>query len=462
MAEEIYDVAVIGSGPGGYVAALRAAELGLKTVCIEKDNTFGGTCLNVGCIPSKALLQSTEVYAFLKEDGELQGIMANGLQFDFNKTQKRKGDIVQGLVAGIKGLFKQGKVTAKLGTAQFISPSRVSVTGEGKSEEIEARSFIIATGSQPSALPFLPFDEKLVVSSTGALSLEAPPKTMVVIGAGVIGVELASVYNRLGTDVTIIEMLDRVCPTMDFAASKMLLQLLKKQGLKFHLSAKLLKGTKNSNNVDLEVEIDGKPQKFSADVVLVAVGRRPYSQGLGLDKIGIAVDKRGFLPVDGNFRTQHANIYAIGDLIDGPMLAHRASIEGIAAAEIIAGLHPTVNYMAIPNVIYTHPEVAAVGLTEQEALEKGLKIKIGTASFKANARARCQGYAEGMVKVIAEAQNDYLIGVHIVGPQASELIAEAAVAIDRKATIKDMAAICHAHPTLAETIYEAVLSMAHK
>lgn len=462
MTQEVYDVAVIGSGPGGYVAALRAAQLGLKTVCIEKDATFGGTCLNVGCIPSKALLQSTEYYALLKEDGDQHGIIAGDLQFDFNKTQKRKEGIVQGLVTGISGLFKQGKIVTKLGTAQFISPTRISISANGKTEEIEARNFIIATGSQSTALPFLPFDEKLIISSTGALSLKAPPKTMAVIGAGAIGLELASVYNRLGTDVTIIEMLDRVCPTMDAALSKMLLQLLKKQGLKFHLGAKLLTGTKNSESVDLEVEIEGKAQKINVDVVLVAIGRRPYSQGLGLDAIGVAVDKRGFIPVDANFRTQHANIYAIGDLVDGPMLAHKASIEGVAVAEIIAGLHPTINYMTIPNVVYTHPEVASVGLTEKEALDKGVQIKIGTASFKANARARCIGYAEGMVKVIAEAQNGYLIGVHIIGPQASELIAEGAVAIDRKATVQDMAALCHAHPTLAETIYEAVLSIAHK
>lgn len=461
MPEEIYDLAVIGSGPGGYVAALRAAQLGLKTVCIEKDSTFGGTCLNVGCIPSKALLQSTEYYALLKEDGDLHGIIAKDLQFDFSKTQKRKGEIVQGLVAGISGLFKQGKITTKQGTAKFLSPTRISITGNGKSEELEARNYILATGSQPTALPFLPFDEKLVISSTGALSLAVPPKTMVVVGAGVIGVELASVYKRLGTEVTIIEMLDRVCPTMDAAASKMLLQLLKKQGLKFHLSAKLLRGTKNSSSVDLEVEVEGKLQKLTADIVLVAVGRRPYSQGLGLETIGIAVDSKGCVPVDGNFRTQHPTIYAIGDLIEGPMLAHRASIEGIAVAEIIAGRHPHVNYMAIPNVVYTHPEVASVGLTEQEALDKGLQIKTGIASFKANPRARCMGSSEGMVKVIAEAQNGYLIGVHIVGPLASELIAEAAVAIDRKATISDMAALCYAHPTLAETIHEAILNVVH-
>lgn len=461
MPEEIFDLAVIGSGPGGYVAAIRAAQLGLKTVCIEKDATFGGTCLNVGCIPSKALLQSTEYYALLKEDGEQHGIIAKDLQFDFIKTQKRKEEIVQGLVAGISGLFKQGKVTAKRGTAKFISPTRISILENDKTEEIEARNFILATGSQPTALPFLPFDEKRVISSTGALSLAAPPKTMVVIGAGVIGVELASVYKRLGTDITIVEMLDRVCPTMDAAVSKMLLQLLKKQGLKFHLSAKLLSGTKNGSQVNLEVELEGKQQKMSADVVLVAVGRRPYSQGLGLEAIGIAVDGRGFVSVDNNFRTKYANIYAIGDLIEGPMLAHRASIEGIAVAEIIAGKHPHVNYMAIPNVVYTHPEVASVGLTEQEALGKGLQIKTGIASFKANPRARCMGYNEGMVKVIAEAKSGCLVGVHIVGPQASELIAEAAVAIDRKATLQDMAALCHAHPTLAETIHEAILNAVH-
>lgn len=462
MPEEIYDVAVIGSGPGGYVAALRAAQAGLKTVCIEKDSTFGGTCLNVGCIPSKALLQSTEYYALLKEDGEVHGIVAGDLRFDFDKTQKRKQEIVQGLVAGITGLFKQAKVATKQGTARFMTPTRISLTSNGKSEEVEARHFILATGSQPSALPFLPFDEKVVVSSTGALSLKAPPKKMVVIGAGVIGVELASVYNRLGTDITVIEMLDRVCPTMDTAVSKTLLQLLKKQGLRFHLSAKLLQGSKTDSGVELNAEIDGKRETLNADVVLVAVGRKPYSEGLGLDVIGIEKDKRGFVPVDGNFATAHANIYAIGDLIEGPMLAHRASIEGIAVAEIIAGLKPYVNYMTIPNVVYTHPEVAAVGITEQEAIEKGLKIKIGTSSFKANARARCMGFPEGMVKVIAEDKNGYLVGVHIVGPQASELIAEPAMAIERKSTLADVAALCHAHPTLSETFHEAVLNCLHK
>jgi dihydrolipoamide dehydrogenase len=452
-----YDVAVIGSGPGGYVAALRASELGLKTVCIEKDPTFGGTCLNVGCIPSKALLESTEAYAFFKEEAAHHGILAKDVSYDFLKMQQRKQEIVQGLVSGISGLFKQHKVETKQGKATFISPTRIRIQGVGGQEDIEAKQTILATGSEPTALPFLPFDEKKIVSSTGALSLPMVPKKMVVVGAGVIGVELASVYRRLGTEVTIIEMLDHICPTLDSALSKLLLQLLKKQGLQFHLGAKLLRGQQDANGVQLTVEIEGKEQRLSADVALIAVGRRPYSEGLSLSEIGIATSK-GFVPVDGNFRTLIPHIFAIGDLIEGPMLAHRASIEGIAVAEIIAGKQPRLNYVTIPNVIYTHPEVATVGLTEQEAKNAGLDIKIGTSFFKANGRARCIGYAEGIVKVIAEAKSSRLIGVHMIGPQVSEMIAEASLALDQKATIEQIAGLCHAHPTLSETFHEAVLS----
>lgn len=459
MTEEIYDVAVIGSGPGGYVAALRAAELGLKTVCIEKEETFGGTCLNVGCIPSKALLQSTEYYSFLKEDGLVQGIMAKDLSFDFDKTQQRKKEIVQGLVGGISLLFKSKKVTSKKGIAKFVTPTTLLIQGKDSSEEINARNFILATGSEATPLPFLPFDEKYVLSSTGALALSAPPKRLAIIGAGVIGVELGSVYNRLGTDVTFIEMLDRICVPMDAAISKMHLQLLKKQGLKFHLGAKLTKGEIQESEVTLTAEIEGKETLVRADAVLVAVGRRPYHTGLGLKEIGIATTNKGFVSVDGNFRTHVSTIFAIGDLIEGPMLAHRASTEGTAVAEIIAGQNPHVNYMSIPNVVYTHPEVAAVGLTEDEAKQRGLKIKIGTASFKANGRARCLGYSDGMVKVIAEAESLRIIGVHMIGPQASELIAEASLAIDRQATLGDVASLSHAHPTLSETFHEAILQV---
>ncbi len=455
---EKYDVAVIGSGPGGYVAALRASELGLKTVCIEKDATFGGTCLNVGCIPSKALLQSSEYYSLFKEDGQMHGILANDLHFDFTQMQKRKTKIVEDFVAGIAGLFKSNKVTAKRGKAKLITPTRLAIDRDGTIEEIEASHIILATGSYPTPLPFLPFDEKVVLSSTGALALTAPPKKMILVGAGAIGVELASVYRRLGTEVTIIEMLDRICPTMDHAVSKMLGQQLKKQGLNFYLNAKLLERLPSNEGVTLNVEIDKVPQSFTADVVLVAIGRRPNSQGLGLEEIGVQLSPRGEVIVDKAFRTNVSNIYAIGDLIEGPMLAHKASTEGVAAAEIIAGKHPHVNYMAIPNVVYTHPEASSVGLTEKEALDKNLKIKIGSASFRANPRARCMGYSEGMVKVIAEVQSRRIIGVHIVGLQASELIAEASLAIDKKATLDDLASLCHAHPTLTETIHEAVLN----
>lgn len=458
MSAEIFDVAVIGSGPGGYIAAIRAAQLGLKTVCIEKGQAFGGTCLNVGCIPSKALLQSTEAYTFFKEEGANHGILAKEIAFDFSMTQRRKQEIVQGLVTGISGLFKLHKVVTKKGTAKLLSSTRIGIQGEGGSEEIEAKHIILATGSEPTALPFLPFDEKVILSSTGALSLAAPPKKMILVGAGVIGVELASVYRRLGTEVTIIEMLDRICPTLDLAVSKMLLQVLKKQGLIFHLGAKLLKGSKNVKGVTLNAEIEGKEQVLDADVVLIAVGRRPYSEGLGLSDVGIQSSK-GLVPVDGSFRTNIPHVFAIGDLIEGPMLAHRASIEGIAVAEIIAGKQTRVNYMAIPNVIYTHPEVAVVGLTEQEAKNAGFEIKVGTAFFKANARARCIGFSEGMVKVIAEEKSRRLIGVHIIGPQASEMIAEASLALDRKATIEEIATLCHAHPTLSETFHEALLTM---
>ncbi len=459
--DEKYDVAVIGSGPGGYVAALRAAQLGLKTVCIEKGPTFGGTCLNVGCIPSKALLQSSEYYSLFKEDGQMFGIMANDLSFDFDKMQQRKLKIVEELVAGISGLFKSHKVASKQGIAKFISPTRIAINRDGIIEELEASHFILATGSEPTELPFLPFDEKTIVSSTGALALPAPPKKMILIGAGVIGVELASVYNRLGTEVTIIEMLDRICPTMDHAVSKLLWQLLKKQGLNFHLNAKLLEGTPNKKGATLKVEIDGAQQSMDADVVLVAVGRRPFTKGLGLQEIGVMMSPRGEVTVDSSFRTNFPHIFAIGDIIEGPMLAHRASTEGIAVAEIIAGKTPRVNYMAIPNVIYTHPEVGAVGLTEKEALDKNLKITIGIAQFKANPRARCMGYSEGMVKVIAETQSRRIIGFHIVGHQASEMIAECSLAIDKKTTLDEFASLCHAHPTLSETIHEAVLNAAY-
>jgi len=452
-----FDVIVIGSGPGGYVAAIRAAQLGLRTACIEKGNTLGGTCLNVGCIPSKALLQSTEHYEWLLKNAAEHGVQVNQPSMNFEKLMSRKEEVVKTLVDGIAGLFKKNKVEWIKGEAQFISAQEIEVKGE-KTQCLKAKNFILATGSEPIPLPFLPFDEKIIVSSTGALVLPKVPKTMIVIGAGVIGVELASVYRRLGTKIQIVEMLEQITPAMDPAISKLLLQILKKQGLEFFLGAKVVEGSVNKGLAKLKVEHEGKTIELSADVILVSVGRRPYSKGLNLSAAGIEIGPKGFIPVDGAFKTTQNHIYAIGDLIDGPMLAHRASEEGVAAAEIITGMHPHVNYMSIPNVIYTHPEVAAVGMTEKEAREAGFALKVGTCLFKSNARARCAGDTEGLVKVIGEDTSGRLLGLHIIGPNASEMIGEGVIALEKKMTVEQLANASHAHPTLSESIKEAALN----
>lgn len=449
----MYDVAVIGAGPGGYVAAIRAAQLGLKVVCIEKERSLGGTCLNVGCIPSKTLLHTTEYYAWLRDHGQELGIICPESSLDFLAMMQRKEKVVQGLVEGIAGLFKRYGVKTLLGNAHFIDAHKLEVTHSDGVQQVEADSFILATGSEPIPLPFAKFDEKVILSSTGALSLTAIPKKMVVIGGGVIGVELASVYNRLGTEVVVIEMLNSICPAMDEAVSKALLQSLKKQGMSFHLGAKVSEIKQLPNHAGASVTFEPKEQ-LHADVVLVCVGRRPYSQGLGLSEIGVGM-QRGFVAVDANFRSNLSHIYAIGDLIDGPMLAHRASEEGRVVADIIAGKASAINYMAIPNVIYTHPEAAAVGLTEKEARDMGLNIVVGMSSFKGNPRARCNGDMEGFVKVIGAGPDQSLVGMHILGSQASELIAEGVIAIEKRATLKEIADAPHAHPTLSEAIKEA-------
>lgn len=447
-----YDVVFIGSGPAGYFGAIRAAQLGLKTACIEKHSRVGGTCLNVGCIPSKTLLSTTEHYEWIKKDALAQGITCKDLSLDFPAMMKRKEEVVLGLTNGVAGLFKKNQIASIKGTAQFTSPTTIQVG----SETIESSNFIICTGSEPTQLPFLPFDEKKVLSSTGALALPAAPKKMLVIGAGVIGVELASVYNRLGTEITVIEMLDKITPMMDAAVSRTLQQILKKQGFTFHLSAKVIKAD-IKDQVSLEVQLNNENQTFSADCVLVAVGRRPYTKDLGLDKIGIKPDARGFISVDNQFRTTIPNIFAIGDVIEGPMLAHKAFREGMVAAEIVAGQNSKINYLSVPNVIYTNPEVAAVGLTEQEAKDLGLELKIGTSHFRGNSRARCIGVTEGFVKVIGDKATDRLVGVHIIGPNASEMIGEAALAMELNTTVTKIAETPHAHPTLSEAIKEACL-----
>lgn len=454
MPKKEYDVVVIGSGPGGYVAAIRAAQLGLKTACIEKEKTLGGTCLNVGCIPSKSLLQSTEHYSWLLKESKSHGITCDSASINFDELMQRKGQVVKSLVDGIASLFKRYGITRIEGTAHFTSPQSVSVESSGKAQFVEADNFILATGSEPIPLPFLPFDEQIVVSSTGALSLSKIPKKMIVIGGGVIGVELASVYNRIGTEVTIVEMLDRICPAMDEAVSKGLLQILKKQGLIFHLGAKVVSAEKKNEGMTLNVESGQDKLQLQADVVLIAVGRRPYSTGLGLQEIGVQLNK-GFVVVDKNFRASLPNIYAIGDLIEGPMLAHKASEEGVAAADIIAGKSAHLDYMSIPNVIYTHPEAAAVGMTEREARETGLEIVIGLCSFKANPRARCAGDTDGFVKVIGAGPQKHLVGMHILGSHASEMIGEGVIAINKRMTLNEIANAPHAHPTLSEAIKEA-------
>jgi dihydrolipoamide dehydrogenase len=459
--ENQFDVIVIGGGPAGYTSAIRAAQLGLKTACVESRPTLGGTCLNVGCIPSKALLQSSEHYSHILHKVKDHGVNVGKVDLDLPVMLNRKDTIVSGLTKGIEGLFKKNKVTHLKGHASFAGPGSINVVNSvGASQSYTAKNFIIATGSAPIELKAIaPFDGKSIVSSTEALGFNEVPKHLVVVGAGVIGLELGSVWLRLGAKVTVIEAMDRVLPPMDMEVSTAMKKILEKQGMEFLLSTKLKKAEASGKSVKVTYEQDGKELELKADKVLVAVGRRPFTDNLKLETIGLEPRKDGRLDTDDHYRTKVAGVYAIGDVIDGPMLAHKADEEGVAVAEIIAGKPGHVNYRAIPNVVYTWPEVASVGLTEEECKKQGFEVRTGKVPFMANGRARCLGETDGFVKLIADARTDKLLGAHIVGPNASELIAEMAVAFEFSASSEDIARSSHAHPTLAEVMKEAALAV---
>ena len=452
-----FDVTIIGTGPGGYVCAIRAAQLGLKVAVVEKRASHGGTCLNVGCIPSKALLHASELYAESKHSFAKMGIKAE-TSIDFPKMLAFKQEAIDGNTKGIDFLLKKNKVTVFRGTGKIAGPGKVSVGDE----VIETRHIVIATGSDVAKLKGIDIDEQRIVSSTGALELKEVPGHLAVIGAGVIGLELGSVYARLGSKVTVIEYLDRILPGMDLDAAKNFQRMLQKQGFAFRLSSKVTVAAKAKDKVTLNVEpaAGGAAESLEADVVLVAVGRVPYTEGLGLDTAGVKLDNRGRVEVDHHYATNVPGIYAIGDVIKGPMLAHKAEDEGIALAEILAGQAGHVNYGVIPGVVYTSPEVAAVGKTEEELKAEGIDYKAGKFLFLANGRAKANQTTDGFVKVLADAKTDRVLGVHIVGPQAGELIHEAAVLMEFGGSAEDLARTCHAHPTLSEAVKEAAMAVA--
>lgn len=454
-AETDYDVVVIGAGPGGYVCAIRAAQLGFKVACVEKRATLGGTCLNVGCIPSKALLQSSENYHAAGHDFAAHGVLIESVKLDLAKMQARKADIVGANVKGVEFLFKKNGITWLKGHGKVEGTGRLSVDGK----PVTAKHIIIASGSDSANLPGIEVDEKVIVTSTGALELSEVPKRLVVIGGGVIGLELGSVWHRLGAEVTVVEFLDRLVPGTDNEVAAQFQKLLTKQGFKMKLGHKVTKAEKTKKGVVLSIEpsAGGAVETLEADVVLVAVGRTAASKNMGLEEAGIALDKRGRVEVDAHYATNVPGIYAIGDVIAGPMLAHKAEEEGVALAELLAGQAGHVNYDAIPGVIYTWPEVASVGFTEEQLKDKGVAYKTGKFPFLANGRARALGMTDGFVKVLADKQTDRVLGVHIIGPAAGELIAEATMAIEFGASAEDIGRVCHAHPTLSEAVKEAAL-----
>ncbi|KAI8374266.1 dihydrolipoyl dehydrogenase [Radiomyces spectabilis] len=459
-ADTEYDVVVIGGGPGGYPAAIKAAQQGLKVACIEKRGTLGGTCLNVGCIPSKAMLNNSHIFHQTQHDLKSRGIDVSDVKLNLDNMHKARLKAVNGLTNGVEYLFKKYKVDYIKGAGSFKTATEIAVDGlDGKQSSLKAKNVIIATGSEVTPIPGMEIDEKKIVSSTGALELAKVPKKMVVIGAGVIGLELGSVWSRLGAEVTVVEYLNAIGAGMDGELAKNFHKLLSKQGLKFKMSTKV-NGAKIEGDkvlVDVEASKGGKAETLEADAVLVAIGRRPYTTGLGLENIGVEMDNRGRVVIDSEFKTNVPNVRCIGDVTFGPMLAHKAEDEGFAVAEMIATGHGHVNYDVIPSVIYTHPEVAWVGKNEEQLKQEGVKYKTGSYPFVANSRARTNDDTDGLVKVITDAETDRILGVHIIGPNAGEMVAEAGLAMEYGASAEDVGRTCHAHPTLSEAFREACL-----
>jgi dihydrolipoamide dehydrogenase len=441
---ESFDVIVIGAGPGGYVCALRAAQLGMKVGCVERRATLGGTCLNIGCIPSKALLQSSENFEEATHSFRDHGVIIESVKLDLARMQARKGEVVSANVKGVEFLFKKNKVTWLKGEARLAGEGRVVVDGT----EYTAKSIVIATGSESIPLPGVAVDEKTIVSSTGALELDTVPGRLVVIGGGYIGLELGSVWHRLGADVTVVEFLDRLVPGMDMEVGKAFERVLGKQGIKFRLKTKVMRAEQTDSGIRLTMQPSegGEPQTLEADVVLVAIGRRPYYGGLGLEEAGVALDDRKRIVIDARYATNVAGLYAIGDVVTGPMLAHKAEEEGVAVAEILAGQAGHVNYGVIPGVVYTWPEVASIGATEEMLKAEGRAYNVGKFPFTANGRARAMGATDGFVKILADKSTDQILGAHIIGPDAGTLIAEIATAMEFGASSEDVARTCHAHP----------------
>lgn len=452
-----FDVIVIGAGPGGYVCAIRAAQLGMKVACVEKRATLGGTCLNVGCIPSKALLQSSEHFEEALHKLADHGVGVGQVTLDLARMQARKGEVVSANVKGVEFLFKKNRITWLKGEGRIAGAGQVVVEGR----RYAARHIIIATGSESIPLPGITVDEKRIVTSTGGLELESVPKHLVVIGGGYIGLELGSVWRRLGAEVTVVEFLDRLVPAMDTEVGKTFERILAKQGVKFRLKTKVTAARADADGVDIALSPadGGMEESLRADVLLLAIGRRPYIAGLGLDSAGVALDERGRIAVDAHYATNVPGIWAIGDCIAGPMLAHKAEEEGVALAEQLAGQKGHVNYGAIPGVVYTWPEVASVGETEEQLKARGVAYKLGRFPFMANGRARAMGDTDGFVKLLSDKTTDRLLGAHIIGPDAGTLIAELALALEFGASAEDVARTCHAHPSLSEAVKEAALAV---